>query len=73
MATHYPNQPLYFENKGLNVKVCMMRGGRVLYHGVPSEVIHTPSLRDIYDVDAHVLDFEEHHGKKGHYVVPLRA
>lgn len=62
MATHVLNQAFLLESKECNVKAVMMSDGQKRIEGVPSEVITSESLSDIYNVNAAILETETEGG-----------
>lgn len=73
MATHYPNQPLFLENNGINVKACLMKNGEIIYEGKPSKVINEQTLKHIYGVSTMIIDYQNSDLSNGRYVIPNKT
>ena len=55
IATHSPNQPFYFENSGLPVKVALMHNGEIAALGCPGEILTTDNILKYYQVNVKLL------------------
>jgi iron complex transport system ATP-binding protein len=55
MATHSPNQALYFESQGLPVKVALMNNGKIVAKGKPSQILTVENLRNNFNIEAKIL------------------
>ncbi len=73
MATHSPNQPFYFENKGLDVNVAAIKDGGIYCHGVPSQVLTETSINEIYQIKSKRLTHEDSHNGQLYQIVPIKT
>lgn len=55
IATHSPNQALYFEGKGVPTTCALMDDGCVRFSGAPSDVLASEHLRDLYGINAQIV------------------
>ncbi len=63
VATHSPNQSFFFESYGLDVTAALMADGRICTRGRPSQVLTPESLRDVYGIQARVLQADLDDGR----------
>lgn len=71
MATHSPNQPFYFENKGIEVKVAAMKDGHIFCQGNPSQVLTEASIKEIYQIESKRLTYADARIGQLCQIVPL--
>lgn len=71
MATHMPNHSFYFENKGLNVTLAMMNNGMLEPKGKPKDILTEEKLRQLYKIDARLLEYIFEDGSELKQIVPL--
>lgn len=58
MATHAPAQAFYFEHKGNDTRSLFLKNGRMITEGIPSEVITSDLLKEVYEIEAKILDYQ---------------
>lgn len=73
MATHSPNQPFYFENKGIKVEVAAMHNGAIHCKGIPSQVLTEESIRQIYEIESKRLNYNNSEIGNLYQVVPIKT
>ncbi len=73
LATHSPNQPFYFESKGLNVKVAAMRDGEICYIGRPSEILTEKNIEEIYSIKSKRLSYSDEKIGNLYQIVPVQT
>lgn len=56
IATHAPQQAFYLENKHINIQTMFLKKGSVAAFGTPENCITTELLRDVYGIEAKILD-----------------
>jgi len=71
MSSHDINHPLFFEHKGIETKVAMLKKGRLLYQGPVNEIIHEDKINTIYDVKTKILPYNLEDGKPGRAVITV--
>lgn len=73
MATHSPNQPFYFENKGLEVNVAAMKNGVIHCQGVPSQALSEANINEIYQIESKRLAYADANTGQLYQIVPLKT
>lgn len=73
IATHSPNQPFYFESKGLNVKVAAMRNGKIYCLGKPSEMLTEENIEEIYEIKSRRLSYSNKKTGNLYQIVPVQT
>lgn len=58
IATHSPQQAFYLDSHGLNVSAVFLKKGHIVTIGSPDSCITTDLLKDVYGVDAKILESE---------------
>lgn len=71
MATHAPNHAFYFLNAGIDTKIAMMREGCFIARGNPLEVLTVENVREVYRVDAQIVDFVNSEDRPARHLIPL--
>lgn len=56
MATHAPNQAFHLERAGVDVRVALMAGGRVVRQGAPGDALRPRDVERVFGVRAAVLE-----------------
>jgi len=54
MVLHDLNQASHYSDK-----IVLMKSGRVFAHGTPKEVINCKNLREVYDIDCHICEYQD--------------
>ena len=55
MATHFLNQAYYLENAGVDTRVSLMSGGRIVREGVPSQVLTEENLQSAFGIQTEIV------------------
>ena len=56
IATHAPQQAFYLEGKHINIQTMFLKKGSVAAFGTPETCITTELIRDVYGIEAKILD-----------------
>ncbi len=67
MATHSPEQPLYYGSK-----VLMLKNGHVAGFGSPQETINSDNLQAIYDIEMDVFHMKDRYGIERTICLPVK-
>ncbi len=58
IATHQPNHAFCFENKRIAIKTALFLDRHIRYFGVPSQVLNEQTIREVYNVNCRLYEFE---------------
>jgi iron complex transport system ATP-binding protein len=76
MATHALNQAFHLANAGVPTRVALMHEGRILRAGPPRQVLDEDALREVFGIEAILLEREadeRSHGRAVRQLVPQRT
>ena len=55
MATHFPNHPYYFENKGIDTTIALMNNGSFEEVGSPKQILNESNIKKVYNINSKVI------------------
>lgn len=71
MATHFPNHAFYFDYHGIKTTVALMNNQRLAVIGDPDKVLTEANMRDVFKINASVLNYSRSDGRQLKQIVPL--
>lgn len=71
MATHFPNHPYYFENKGINTTIALMNNGSFEEVGSPRQVLSESNIKKVYSINSKVITCNIDENSSIRQVIPL--
>ncbi len=73
IATHFPNHAFYFENNGLHVAAGLMVNRKLAAVGLPSQVLTEENMRQVFQIDSKLINFDLPSGMACNYLIPLQT
>lgn len=73
IATHFPNHAFHFENNGLHVEAGLMINRKLAAVGSPSQVLTEDNMRQIFQIDSKLIDFDLPSSGTSKYLIPLNT
>ena len=59
LATHKPNHAFFIASKQSRVKVALFKDKKIKYYGNPHDIINEKTIKDVYDIDAKIINYDE--------------
>lgn len=56
LSTHDFNHPLLLEDEGVDVRMGLMEGGRLSEIGIPTQILSSGCLNDIYGIESRIVE-----------------
>ena len=56
LSTHDFNHPLMLEDEGIDIQMGLMEGGRMSEIGVPTQILSSGCLNDIYGIESQIVE-----------------